>query len=203
MLKIGLTGGIGCGKSTVTKAFADKGIVIVDADQVARDVVAPQTEALSEITRTFGSIVLNEEGSLNRAVLKKQVFADKDKLKQLEDILHPRIRAAIKREIEASEAYRKTSPYVIVDIPLLIEKGYTDWFDAIVVVDCLPEQQIERVQQRDGLEAQTIQSIIDQQISRDERLKHATFVLDNSGSKAPLLLALNLLHEHFIRLSQG
>ncbi len=200
MIKVGLTGGIGCGKSTVTKNFASKGIIIIDADKIAHHIVAPKTKALKEIIALFGKSLLQKDGSLNRAALKKQVFSDAKKLLQLEAILHPKIYCAIKEQLLKSEALPNTSMYVIADIPLLIEKNYKNLFDYIVVVDCLPEQQIERVQQRDNMELKIIQSIINKQVSRKKRLKQATHILDNSGNKEQLLLQINSLHKDFIRL---
>jgi len=200
MIKIGLTGGIGCGKSTVTEAFARKGITIIDADKIAHEIVAPDTEALAEIIATFGNALLQQDGRLNRVALKKQVFSNANKLKQLEAILHPKIHFAIKEKLQQSAADSTASPYIIADVPLLIEKNYRDLFDQIIVVDCSPEQQIERVQQRDGLNIKIIQSIMAKQVSREQRLKQATHILDNSGSKESLLQQIDSLHGDFIRL---
>ena len=200
MIKIGLTGGIGCGKSTATNAFALKGITIIDADKIARDVVKPNSEALDEISAIFGHALLQADGSLDRAALKQQVFSDANKLRQLEAILDPKIYRDIKNKLQQSTAFA-TAPYIIADIPLLIEKDYLDLFDQIIVIDCLPEQQIQRVQQRDGMDVKIIESIMNKQISRKQRLKHATHILDNSTSKENFLQQLDLLHERFISLS--
>ncbi len=200
MIKIGLTGSIGCGKSTATNAFALKGVAIIDADKIAHDVVKPNSEALSEITAAFGNALLQQDGSLDRTALKQQVFSDANKLKQLEAILHPKIYLEIKNKLQQS-TNANGLPYIIADIPLLIEKNYMGLFDKIIVVDCLPEQQIQRVQQRDGLDIKIIQSIMDKQVNREQRLKNATHILDNSGSKASLLRQLDSLHEGFISLS--
>lgn len=200
MIKIGLTGGIGCGKSTATNAFALKGITIIDADKIARDVVKPHSEALHEIIAMFGHALLQQDGSLDRAALKKQVFSDTNKLRQLEAILHPKIHRDIKNKLQQG-AESASVPYIIADIPLLIEKGYLDLFDKTIVIDCLPKQQIQRVQERDGTNIKIIESIMNKQISRQQRLKQATHILDNSTSKESLLQQLDLLHEHFISLS--
>ncbi len=200
MIKVGLTGGIGCGKSTVTKSFASKGIRIIDADKIAHAIVAPKTTALKEIIATFGESLLQQDGSLNRVALKKQVFSDPKKLLRLESILDPKIYSAIKEQLVKSETLANTSSYVVADIPLLIEKNYQKLFDYIVVVDCLPEQQIKRIQQRDNMELEIIQSILDKQLSREKRLKQATHILDNTGSKEQLLLQIEALHQDFIRL---
>ncbi|MCK5895591.1 MAG: dephospho-CoA kinase [Cocleimonas sp.] len=195
MIKIGLTGGIGSGKSTVTDVFFLKHIPIIDADKIARDLVKPKTDALKEIVETFGKIVLQEEGGLNREALKKQVFSDAKKLKQLELILHPKIYHIIKEKLLTSGGKNTEVAYVIADIPLLIEKGYIDLFDQLVVVDCLPEQQIQRVLQRDTMDIKMIETIMEKQVSREERLKYATYVLDNSGTKQALLLQIESLHK--------
>lgn len=218
MLKIGLTGGIGCGKSTATKAFSAKGITIIDADKIARDMVAPKTEALAEIIETFGHTLLQQDGSLNRSALKQQVFADTKKLQQLEAIMHPKIRQAIKNkllnrssvnsqlvnsQVVDGKLLETTSssplpPYIIADIPLLLEKDYIDLFDYIVVVDCLPEQQIQRVKRRDKMPTTVIRSIMDKQVSRQQRLKQATHVLDNKGTQKALLIQVDSLHTSFL-----
>jgi dephospho-CoA kinase len=198
MIKIGLTGGIGCGKSTVTTAFAQKGIKIIDADNIAHHLVAPETDVLKEISNTFGKAILQPDGSLNREALRQQVFSDKKKLTQLEAILHPKIYTAIKNKLTEAEQKRLTSFYIIADIPLLVEKNYIDLFDCIIVVDCLPEQQIQRVLQRDKMDKKMIQSIMSQQISRKHRLTQATHILDNTGTKENLLLQIKSLHEQFI-----
>ncbi|MCK5812672.1 MAG: dephospho-CoA kinase [Cocleimonas sp.] len=198
MIKIGLTGGIGCGKSTVTQAFSDKGVTIIDADKIAYEMVAPNTMALNEIIAIFGVSVLQKDGSLDRHILKKLIFSDKEKLKQLEAILHPKIYHTIKNRLAESESLVLKMPYIIADIPLLIEKNYVDLFDYIVVVDCFVEQQIQRICQRDDMSITIIKSIINKQVSRTTRLKQATHILDNSGSKAKLLLQVNSLHEDLI-----
>ena len=200
MIKVGLTGGIGCGKSTVTKSFASKGIRIIDADKIAHAIVAPKTPALKEIIATFGESLLQQDGSLNRVALKKQVFSDPKKLLRLEAILDPKIYYAIEKQLVKSEALANTSSYVVADIPLLIEKNYQKLFDYIAVVDCLPEQQLKRIQQRDNMELEIIQSILDKQLSREKRLKQATYILDNTGNKEQLLLQIEALHQDFIRL---
>lgn len=203
MLKIGLTGGIGCGKSTVTQAFHKKGIVIIDADKIARELIESNADVLDEVVQSFGTIILDKSGHLHRSELKKQIFSDDAKLKQLEQILHPRIYSTIALAIENEMDSREYSAnYIIADIPLLIEKGYKGLFDEVVVVDCLLEQQIQRVQQRDDLPLPIIQSIIDKQIDRASRLNHASFILDNSGTQESLKQQIYSLHEHFIGLSQ-
>ncbi|HIQ14901.1 MAG TPA: dephospho-CoA kinase, partial [Leucothrix sp.] len=162
MLKIGLTGGIGCGKSTAVDAFRALGADIIDADKISKDLVKTGNPVLAEIVRVFDKSILLPNGDLNRDKLKEIVFSDAQALQKLELIIHPRIRAEINHQI----AVLSDSAYVIVDIPLLLEKNYSELFDRIVVVDCLPEQQIKRVIQRDELDVVTIKSIIKTQVSR-------------------------------------
>ena len=197
-LKVGLTGGIGCGKSTAVDAFRALGIIIIDADQIAKSIVEPGEVALREIADCFGDQILLANGELNRNSLKEVVFNDTKALQKLENILHPRIRLEIENQISSLQ----TESYIIIDIPLLVEKNYQEMFDRIIVVDCLPEQQIERVRQRDGLSELKIKQIMQTQASREERNKIATDILDNSGSKRSLLKKIKPLHDKFLRLSK-
>lgn len=190
MLKIGLTGGIGCGKSAVVHRFQYHQIPIVDADLVARQVVEPNQPALSQIAQYFGKQILTETGELKRAELRKIVFADEKQLKQLESIVQPAIRERLLAEMNHPyDAY-----YVVVDIPLLIEKGYKELFDRVVVVDCDPTQQIERVMRRDGSSREMVEKIMRQQIPRAERLSHADDIIDNSSTLNNLYKIVDNLH---------
>lgn len=195
MLKIGLTGGIGCGKSTAVKRFRDLGIPIVDADIVAREVVQAGKPALQAIAQLFGDAALLADGSLNRAWLRQTVFNDTARLQQLEAILHPRIREAIVRDMTAAMA--AGSPYVVVDVPLLFEKHYDTLFDRVLVIDCLPAQQHERVSQRDGSTIELVESIMQRQIPRDERLFRADDIIENVGSLADFNNKVDTLHHKY------
>ena len=195
MLKIGLTGGIGCGKSTAVKRFRDLGIPIVDADIVAREVVQAGQPALQAIAELFGDAALLADGSLNRAWLRQTVFNDTARLQQLEAILHPRIREAIVRDMTAAMA--AGSPYVVVDVPLLFEKHYETLFDRVLVIDCLPAQQHERVSQRDGSTIELVESIMQRQIPRDERLFRADDIIENVGSLADFNNKIDTLHHKY------
>ncbi|MCL4108014.1 UNVERIFIED_CONTAM: hypothetical protein GTU68_017042, partial [Idotea baltica] len=194
---VGLTGGIGCGKSTAIDAFVELGIEIIDADQIARDIVEPDTAGLDQIADLFGSDILLNNGELDRAKLKKLIFSPTEEgekaLADLEKITHPIIRKEIENQIVTLEN---------TNIPLLVEKDYTSMFDRIIVVDCLVEQQIERVQKRDGMDEAIIKKIIKQQSSREEKKAVATDILDNSGSIDELLAQVNLMHESFVSLSR-
>ena len=195
MLKIGLTGGIGCGKSTAVKRFRDLGIPIVDADIVAREVVQAGQPALQAIAELFGDAALLADGSLNRAWLRQTVFNDTARLQQLEAILHPRIREAIVRDMTAAMA--AGSLYVVVDVPLLFEKHYDTLFDRVLVIDCLPAQQHERVSQRDGSTIELVESIMQRQIPRDERLFRADDIIENVGSLADFNNKVDTLHHKY------
>jgi len=195
MLKVGLTGGIGCGKSTAVGYFRKCGIPVIEADVIAREVVEPGKAALQEIFVLFGAQVLGGDGFLNRTWLRQQVFSDPERLQQLESVLHPRIKAAI---LESIGACPNDAPYVVVDVPLLLEKGYRDIFDRVLVVDCLPEQQLARVNQRDGSDEALIGSIMRVQLSRAERLGQADDVLENKADKLALFNQLAVLHNKYL-----
>ncbi len=197
MLKVGLTGGIGCGKSTAVAHFRELGVPVVDADIVAREVVAPGQVALQEIAASFGEKALLADGSLNRAWLREAVFSDKQALQQLENILHPRIRKEIQRKMDEFT----NIAYAIVDVPLLLEKNYQSLFDRILVIDCLPDQQRERVRQRDGSENEVIDSIMRSQISREERLQQADEILVNTSSITDFYNKIDELHAKYIKLT--
>ena len=196
MLKVGLTGGIGSGKSTVVKAFQAKGITVVDADQIAREVVEPGEEALNEIAKAFGAEILQADGTLDRSQLKQRIFSDPAVRHQLEKILHPRIRQRILHRVNNA----KDTAYVVADIPLLVESKYPDHFDRIIVVDCTEAQQIERVKARDNMSDEQIQSVMDSQASRQERLDVATDILDNTGSLDSLKMQIEKLHKSLLTL---
>lgn len=194
MLKVGLTGGIGCGKSTAVEQFRAYGVPIIDADELAKSLMEAGQPALQKIVSIFGDSFLQEDGSLNRSMLKDEIFKRPESRLKLETIVHPLVREAITEQLnQLSDA-----DYVVVDIPLLVEKGYCALFDRIVVVDCLPQQQFERVSLRDQLDEKIIQSIIKIQASREDRLKVATNVLDNTGNVDLLTMQLVDLHHKFI-----
>lgn len=205
MLKVGLTGGIGCGKSTAVDAFRDLGAMIIDADEVARDIVEPGTKALAEIAQLFGDDILLENGALNRARLKGIIFSPTKEaetaLANLEKITHPIISDEIKSRMDWAGKQDSDFPYLLIDIPLLVEKEYESLFDRIVVVDCLPEQQINRVKNRDGMNEESILQIIEQQATREQRQEVATDILDNSKDLEHLLSQVKQLHQQFVSLS--
>ncbi|SDZ77493.1 dephospho-CoA kinase [Thiothrix caldifontis] len=197
MLKVGLTGGIGCGKSTAVQRFRELGVPVIEADLIAREIVSVGQPALQEITDYFGSQALQADGVLDRAWLRQAVFSDPLRLEQLESILHPRIRSEILARIAACTH----SAYVIVDVPLLFEKGYTQLFERILVIDCLPDQQVLRVRQRDGSDDSVITSIMQSQIGREARLQQAHDVISNTSSITDFYEKIDDLNFKYIKLS--
>jgi dephospho-CoA kinase len=199
MLKVGLTGGIGCGKSTAVRRFRELGVPVIEADLIAREVVAVGQPALQEIAERFGSPALQADGTLDRAWLRQAVFSDPVRLQQLESILHPRIRAEILARIAACTH----STYVIVDVPLLFEKGYTQLFERILVIDCLPDQQVLRVRQRDGSDDGVITSIMQSQIGREARLQQADDIISNAASITDFYEKIDDLNVKYMKLSEA
>lgn len=197
MLKVGLTGGVGSGKSSAVSHFQSLGVSVVDADLVARAVVASGGPALPEIVCEFGADAVNEQGELNRAWMREQVFSDATARERLEAITHPLIRQRLREEMEKLAE----TAYIIVDIPLLIEKGYQSDFDAIIVVDCDEAQQLNRVKSRDGSDDSLIRGIIKAQVTRAERLSFATHILDNSTTLERLYEQIDQLHRTLLRLA--
>ncbi len=176
---MGLTGGIGSGKSTGARMFAEQGVPVVDADQIARDVVAPGTDGLAEIRAAFGDSILAPDGSLDRKALGERVFADADARKQLEAILHPRIaRASMARFAElASEGH----PYAIYEAALLVENGSHRMMSALIVVTASEATQLARVQARDGLSEAEARARMAAQLPLEEKVRVADYVIENDG----------------------
>jgi len=179
---IGLTGGIATGKSSVARFFAEKSVPVIDADQLARDVVLPATSALAEIVARFGPEVLTAEGALDRKRLGSIVFANPEKRRLLEAILHPEIRKL--SEIRISEADAAGHARLIYMAPLLIEAGAMSRVDTIWVVTVRPEIQLERLMRRDGITRVQAQGIIDSQMPITEKVKYGSVVIDNSGTES-------------------
>lgn len=200
---VALTGGIGSGKSMVADAFAALGVCVIDTDQVARQLVEPGQPALTEIAQRWGTEILTSTGELDRRALRARVFAKADEKKQLEAILHPRIRAEVLRLRQAC-----TSEYALVVIPLLLETGQANEYDRVLVVDCNPEQQRLRVAARDGSSAEEIDAILAAQVDRATRLAAADDVIDNSENQdiqqrqQHLNATVARLHARYLDLSQ-
>ena len=196
MLRIGLTGGIGSGKSTVSDLFASLGVPIIDADVVAREVVAPGQSALREICLQFGDHLLDEHGALRRRLLRDIIFKNSADRLQLETILHPRIRQKMQERLTV---LAHKHPYCILSIPLLLESGWIEMLDRVLVVDIEPSLQLQRTCQRDKLTEKSAQAIIDSQSSRQERLLAADDVIDNNGDPSDLLAQVQRLHHNYLK----
>lgn len=196
-LVVGLTGGIGSGKSAVTSLFESHGVDIIDADVVARDVVKPGSVGLKEIVSKFGDTILLADGTLNRAQLREVIFHNADNKTWLNALLHPLIREAMQSGIQNS-----TSEYCILAVPLLIENNLTTMVHRVLVVDCTEQQQLERAMHRDGSSEQTIRNIMASQASREERLQAADDVIDNTGNKDSLAEQVNACHIRYLRLAE-
>ncbi len=195
-LRIGLTGGIASGKSTVARRFTELGIPVIDADESSRVVVAPGQPGLERVVQRFGSGVLSAEGELDRRALRNLIFTDPDKRRDLEAILHPLIRADMERR--AAEA---VGPYLVMAIPLLVESAARDRVDRILVVDADEAAQLERLTARDSVSLDQARAILAAQASRENRLKAADDVLVNSGTVAQLREAVDRLHQRYLRLA--
>jgi len=197
MFVIGLTGGIGSGKSTVANFFAALEIPIIDADQIARELVEPNTPALKKIVNYLGSDLLLVDGSLNRNLLRKLIFQSPIDKKWLETLLHPLIKRKIRRCLQ-----RIDSPYVILVAPLLFEAKFSDLLDRVLVVDTQIELQVARIQVRDSCSAEEVRAIIDNQITREERLAKADDIIHNDGELEDLQKNINLLHKRYLQLAK-
>ena len=195
---IGLTGGIGCGKSAVSDLFAGLGVPVIDADVVAREVVKTGRPALEEIVCRFGPETLLADGQLNRKRLRKMIFSDIQARKDLEAILHPRIRQSMREQLRQLK-----SLYAILSIPLLLETGQEDTVDRLLVVDCSPELQIERICSRDGTDPDQAREILQAQCSRRDRLNAADDVIDNSDSLEALEERVRSLHSKYLALNRS
>lgn len=195
---VGLTGGIGCGKTTISNEFKRLGITIIDADEIARDVVAPGSEGLEAIIKQFGPEIVQSDGYLNRAKLRSIVFAEPEKTQWLNDLLHPKIRAQMLAELSAS-----VSSYTILSVPLLLENGMQTLCNRILVVDILPEQQLQRVLARDQSEPATIKKIMTAQIDRKKRLSLADDIIDNSGQPSESMEQVQKLHQIYTKLTKN
>jgi dephospho-CoA kinase len=194
--RVGLTGGIASGKSTVAGLFAELGAEVIDTDSISRELVRPGSPLLATIVERFGADLKTPEGALDRRRLRAIVFADPGKRRGLEAILHPPIRAEALARAAAS-----TAPYVILVVPLLFESGFDRLVDARVVVDCPEPRQIERLVARDRLSEAEARSMLAAQMTREERTRRADEIIDNSGSLASTRSRVRELHERYLQLA--
>ena len=205
-LRIGLTGGIASGKSTVADRFAELGATIIDTDVIAREVVAPGQPALNEIAATFGESLIDDDGYLDRGALRKLVFADDEARKRLEAIVHPRIQDETRRQSDRAEvSHRLTNQaqghYQIIVVPLLVHSSLIDSVDRVLVVDCDEETQIRRLTARDAESVDQARRMLAAQSSREERLEIADDVIRNDDSLASTLDQVAALHEIYRSLT--
>ncbi|MBK9740221.1 MAG: dephospho-CoA kinase [Actinobacteria bacterium] len=199
MARIGLTGGIGSGKTTVAALLADRGAVIVDADQIARDLVEPGGTALGELVTEFGPRILQADGSLSRGELARMAFGDPRATERLNEIMHPLIRAEAARRL----AERPDAALVVYDMPLLVETGQRDLVDLVVVVDVPEDVQVDRAVRLRGLDAADVSRRMAVQATREERLAAADVVIDNAGDPADTVRQVDELWQELVVYGLG
>ena len=195
MKRIGLSGGIACGKSSVARILRDKGIPVVDADQVARDIVEPGSAALLELVQEFGAAILDENGALKRKTLGSIVMNDEKKRARLNQITHPKIRASIFSTLQTW--YKQGHKAGVVEAALMVETKSHALYDALIIVTCTPKTQLERLMAREGFDQETAQTWIDSQLPLSEKEKLADTIIDNSSDQEALE---KLVHEKWDEL---
>lgn len=198
-LVIGLTGGIGCGKSSAAKFFMEHGVPVIDTDEIAHQLTKPGGAAMVPIQQTFGRDFTMPDGALDRAKMRQLVFSDAEAKSKLERILHPLIRDEVARRVAAC-----TTPYVLIAVPLLLETGgYRELTQRVLVVDCDEEMQIARTIQRSRLSRDEVRAIMGTQVSRESRLRQAEDVLSNNGDWGSLTQQVEALHAKYMALACG
>ncbi|MDB6061851.1 MAG: dephospho-CoA kinase [Verrucomicrobiaceae bacterium] len=197
MFVVGVTGGIGSGKTAVTNIFAALGIDIVDADVVSRIVVEPGTPALKKIAAHFGASILQTDGALNRAALRQIVFKDLSEKTWLEQLLHPLIAQETQSQLQQA-----TSPYVIFVSPLLAETAQKNFCDRLLVIDVSEDMQLQRTMTRDSNSAEQVQRIMAAQICREARLRFADDVIENNGTQEQLHEQVLEMHQRYLILAK-
>jgi len=198
--KVGLTGGIASGKTTVANLFSDLGIEIIDADEIAHSITSKQGSAYNKIVKHFGEGILRDDKKLDRKKLRTKIFNNSELKRDLEQIIHPEVYAIINQKINASQ-----EPYQIIVIPLLIETGYQNFVDRVLVVDCSMETQLARLINRDNETMKNAKKIIANQIERSERLKFADDIIENEKTTAIDVLKKKVkkLHAAYLELSEN
>ena len=194
--KVGLTGGIASGKTTVSNLFAELGVPVIDTDVIARQVVEPGQPGIEEIRKRFGATAINTDGALDRRAMRKRIFADSEARADLEAILHPRIAAEVKRQSES-----RGGDYQLIVVPLLVDSELLQYVDRVLVVDCSEARQIERLLQRDSGSIDDAKRILASQSSRKERLAIADDVLQNDADIQHLKDQVSVLHERYQHLA--
>ena len=192
---IGLTGGIGSGKSAAANFFQNEGVTVIDADQLAREVINPNSQGFQSVVDYFGSRIIGEDGSIDRAQLREEIFDDQDKKKALESITHPLVRDLMSERI-ASFA----SPSLIIMVPLIFETNSMSAYNRILVIDCDVTLQMKRASLRDNNSSEQIQKILDSQCSRSERLSIANDVIPNNDSLENLKTRSLAMHKFYLEL---
>jgi dephospho-CoA kinase len=190
MLLVGLTGGIGSGKSTVAELLAERGAVVIDADDLARRAVAPGTSGFDRVVETFGRDILGPDGGIDRAALADVVFADPSRLRELEAIIHPEVARLL---VESVEPYRDTDDVIVYAVPLLAERGMAERFDVVVVVVADVDRRIERLMRDRGMTAEEVRARVSAQLTDEERARVADVLLDNDGEAERLTPQVNRL----------
>lgn len=195
--KVGLTGGVACGKTTISDRFAELGVEIIDADVIARELLEQGSDCYAQVVGLFGQQVLLESAEINRSWLRDRIFSDAKAKQALESIIHPAVRLAIAETNENC-----ASDYCIVSVPLLIEANMQTLVDRILVVDLPPEQQLDRLMQRDKISLKQAQAMLAGQCSRAQRLSFADDIIDNSQPVSALNEQIRILHENYLRMSK-
>jgi dephospho-CoA kinase len=196
---VGLTGGIGSGKSTVAALFSELGVPVIDTDAISHQLTKPAGAAIPYIRAEFGDAYIDEQGALDRAKMRQLVFSDNTAKQRLEGILHPLILKQAKNQAESS-----TAPYVLLVVPLLFESAdYQNWLHHTVTIDCPEETQVARATKRGGLSEQLVRAIMAQQMSRVQRLQLANDHIVNDGTLNDLRVQISSLNRHYQNLAQG
>jgi len=196
MLKVGLTGGIGSGKTAVSDRFEYLGAPVIDTDVLAREVVAPGEPALEQLVDAFGREILEDDGTLDRDRLRQTVFADPEAKARVESIVHPAIRQRLRARLDALE--RQEVPYCIIVVPLLVETNFQELVDRVLVVEAPRERRIRWVMKRSGMSREEVEKIMESQASSEERLQVAHDVLQNDGTLEDLLEHVDRLHAKYL-----
>jgi dephospho-CoA kinase len=202
MLKVGLTGGIASGKSTVAEIFAALGAKVLDADEVARKVILPGQPAWTKIRQTFGEYFFHADGRVNRSRLRKAIFTDPEKRKELDDIVHPEVMREIEnrsKELSASDQDR----VMLVDVPLLLEVGMAHRFDKVILVYVSERVQIKRLRQRDMTSTQEAKQALSAQMPLSDKLGQADYVIDNSGTLEETRVQVEKVWEELLELARN